>query len=58
MNRPSNVRVILRALRPAAALVFFVAFAVRNPDRMALSLFCAALAGAVLFSRLKPRKPR
>jgi hypothetical protein len=53
--RPST---ILRALLPAAAMAFFIFDAVRNPQRVFLSLFCALLAGAVLFSRLKPRRPR
>jgi hypothetical protein len=58
MNRPLTARVLLRALLPAVALAFFIVYAVRNPDRMALSLFGAAIAGAVLFSRLGGRKRR
>ena len=53
--RPST---ILRALLPAAAMAFFIYDAMRNPQRVFLSLFCALLAGAVLFSRLRPRRPR
>ena len=51
-------RVILRAMLPAAAMAFFIFDALRNPQRMFLSLFLALLAGAVLFIRIRPRRRR
>ena len=43
MNKPLSGRVLLRALLPAVALAFFLVDAVRNPQRVFLSLGAALL---------------
>jgi hypothetical protein len=58
MNKPLSGRVLLRALLPAVALAFFLVDAVRNPQRVFLSLGAALLAAAVLYSRLRMGRRR